>query len=188
MKTRLEKEVRFLKVYAFFATLACGKRLSSWLDVDCEVHDPVLDRAALPPETCRLKHLEHAPVVDQRVSCEPGDPVRGCIAREVLQQDFPYPVRRSIPEKVSLYYAGFNRASTNRRVHGASEVSEYRIAGIQKSLQILAPSKVKGGALNCLQKPATLLSAPILRCLVPPPTFNCCQMLSSTHSRYQDCD
>jgi hypothetical protein len=29
--------------------------------------------------------------------------------REVLQQGFPYPVRRSIPEKGSLYYAGFNR-------------------------------------------------------------------------------
>src|SRR5580700_6755746 len=68
-------------------TLACGKRLSSWLDVECEVHDPVLARAALPPETCRLKHLEHPPVVDQRVSGEPGDPVRGRITREVLQQE-----------------------------------------------------------------------------------------------------
>src|SRR5580704_515722 len=31
--------------------------------------------------------------------------------REVLQQGFPYAVRRSIPEKVSLYYAGFNRCA-----------------------------------------------------------------------------
>src|ERR1700722_1475814 len=30
--------------------------------------------------------------------------------REVLQQGFPYPVRRSISEKDSLYYAGFNRS------------------------------------------------------------------------------
>ena len=29
--------------------------------------------------------------------------------REVLQQGFPYPVRRRIPENSSLYYAGFNR-------------------------------------------------------------------------------
>ncbi|HWO29678.1 MAG TPA: hypothetical protein VNO32_12865, partial [Candidatus Acidoferrum sp.] len=29
--------------------------------------------------------------------------------REVLQQGFPYSVRRSISEKDSLYYAGFNK-------------------------------------------------------------------------------
>src|SRR5208337_1142916 len=32
--------------------------------------------------------------------------------REVLQQDFPYPIRRRIPEKGSLYYAGLNKAMT----------------------------------------------------------------------------
>src|SRR6266852_998140 len=31
--------------------------------------------------------------------------------RDVLPQGFPYPVRRSIPEKVSLYYAGFNNCA-----------------------------------------------------------------------------
>src|ERR1700677_2477899 len=29
--------------------------------------------------------------------------------REVLQQRFPYPIRRSLPEKGSLYYAGCNK-------------------------------------------------------------------------------
>ncbi len=29
--------------------------------------------------------------------------------REVLQQGFPYPIRRRIPENGSLYYAGFNK-------------------------------------------------------------------------------
>ena len=33
--------------------------------------------------------------------------------REVLQQRFPYPIRRSLPEKGSLYYAGFNKVQNS---------------------------------------------------------------------------
>ena len=42
--------------------------------------------------------------------------------REVLQQGFPYPIRRRIPENSSLYYAGFNRR-TNDRLCRVFEVS-----------------------------------------------------------------
>ena len=68
------------------ASLACGERVAGRFDVECEMHDPVLDGSALAPEARGLKDLEHLPVVDERIGTESGDAEGRCVGREVLEE------------------------------------------------------------------------------------------------------
>jgi hypothetical protein len=68
--------------------------------------------------------------------------------REVLQQRSPYPVRRRIPEKGSLYYAGLNKPLKLKDWLGGLDSSRRNLKTTVKLSKLLFPNHLSRFALQ----------------------------------------